>query len=167
MKNIYYLLLILMITNCSNTEDANKDDISSIKQSFNTEFFIDNIVGYSTKEGDVKIIISENDLLESFNIYSKKYASGVTATSLKVLEIEKKSYIRYYNTDGSVSTVALVHNNNGINHITPDSENNFIQIGKTVCRTKTCISCCGCIPDGSYCKNCSQDHEDCERTTSG
>lgn len=78
------------------------------------------------------------------------------------MEIEENFYLRFYNDDTSASTVALIESKSeGLN-----STHLPFAVGGTICSSLDCANCCGCIPDGLYCKTCSLNSDDCSRTTS-
>ena len=157
MKKLIILLFVLLLYSCNN-EKIESNEININK--FSTESFTGSNVALLEK-GEIKLIVSHNDLLNSFNSYSKEVSLGKTAISFQVEKIDGLYYIRFQNSDKSVSTVALLNNSD------TNRNDNFMQVGKTVCTTTTCASCCGCIPSGDYCTLCEPLISDCKRTTTG
>lgn len=153
MKNTIFLFIIIICFSCSNNYDSQNE--TTISKAFSTEKFVGNTVAYKNND-TVKLGVSEAKLIESFNNYNDEFELNSKAISLELIEIETKHYIRFYNDDKSVSTVALLK-----------SDSNKLVFGGTICKTTSCSSCCGCVPNGDYCTKCEYNTSDCSRTTSG
>jgi len=156
------LLLTFVIVSCSSDNDT-KEIENEMSAKFLSENFVRAEVAYRLS-GEVKLGVLEKDLINSFNNYSEKVELGTKAVRLEILTIEDKNYIRFYNEDKSVSTVALLKTSK-IENLTQNGVK--MMIGETVCTSGACANCCGCIPDGSYCSPCELNNNDCRRTTSG
>ena len=169
MKNSRLVTFTLVLTSIlcisCNGNDEIPNELSSVD--FSSKGFVGTKVAYKN-EKSVKLEISNDELINSFNTYSSKYGLNKRGESFEMLEIEGKYYIRFTNTDDSVSTVALLnHSSKFRNQNNKIGNFNIMYIGETVCTTEACSACCGCIPDGSYCTNCELNARDCTRTTSG
>jgi hypothetical protein len=165
MKAKFLLITVLTLILFSCLDENIKNDIDdNSKKSENL-----NIIGSEIaklKDGKVELIFTDNEIIESFNKFSNKVKLNKIALSLEVLEIEENYYLRFYNDDESVSTIALIKKESQ-----EKNKDNYSTItfwgGETICSSTACANCCGCIPDGDYCSNCSLDTFDCSRTTSG
>jgi hypothetical protein len=156
MKKLFILFFaIILVYSCTNSDSNNNFDSSN----FSTDKFVGNVVAFQDKD-EIKLGISDNDLIHSFNNYSKKLNLGLQAVSTQIEKINGKNYIRFINKDGSVSTVALLNVSDN------PSDNNKLAIGRTICSTTTSSNCSGCLPDGNYCSSCENNSRDCSRTTS-
>lgn len=162
MKKIFILTLIIISVSCGNENDISKIE-NTISTEFSLEKFVGSKVGYIEK-AEIELVITNDDLIKSFNNYSKKIKLGKKAISSEMLEVGGKNYIRFYNEDESVSTVALINTLKNKNDF--QSTYKLIEIGTTVCTTEECANCCGCIPNGDYCTRCQINLLDCKRTTS-
>jgi hypothetical protein len=151
MKKILFLFLILISMSCSNEVEE------TISEEFLSQKFVGNTVAYLDSNNAIKLGVSNTEIMKSFNNYSNMLDLGFKAHSLELLEIENKHYLRFYNDDKSVSTVALINDK---------LTTNTMKIGGTVCTTISCANCCGCVPNGDYCTDCTLDSGDCKRTTS-
>ena len=80
-------------------------ELSSVD--FSSKGFVGTKVAYKN-ENSVKLEISNDELINSFNTYSSKYGLNKRGESFEMLEIEGKYYIRFTNTDDSVSI--SIHN---------------------------------------------------------
>jgi hypothetical protein len=159
MKNLITLLLVLFIISCTNEYDI---DNMSKKNESTIEKFVGLEVGHLDKD-EVKVTIEEESLLNSFNAFAKKNQLNKYALSFKVLKIDDKFFLRFYNQDKSSSTIELI-SNEGYSKSSNTLKMSF-EIGETVCTSAACASCCGCVPDGDYCTECTKGG--CSRTTSG
>jgi len=159
MKIFYFLALTTLLFSCKNQDNKDKlDKLNTIK--FSTEKFVGSTVAYQ-ENNKIKLGITNKELLNSFNNYSAKLKLDFKADSSQIKKIDGKNYIRFFNENGSVSTVALLN--------VPKSKNSKIKllyIGKTTCTTTDCAYCCGCLPNGDYCTPCDLNSNDCIRTTS-
>jgi hypothetical protein len=108
------------------------------------------------------VTISEKSLLNSFNAFSKKNQLNKYALSFEVLKIDGKFFLRFHNQDESSSTIELI-GNEGYSKPSNTLTMSF-ETGETVCTSAACASCCGCVPDGDYCTECTKGG--CSRTTS-
>ena len=159
MKKILFILITsLLFASCENKNDDTSEDIESSQE----EEFLGSTVGYE-ESGKLILTVSGKELVNSFNSYSKKFNLGYKAVSNIIEEIDGKNYVRFFNEDGSVSTVALINKLSNLSK----SSTPITTIGSTVCTTQACADCCGCIPNGDYCTHCQVDVLDCKRTTSG
>lgn len=166
MKNTFFLFsLITLLVACSN-EIANKVDLTpEQKLEFSAKNFVNTTIAYE-KNDEIKLGVDKDDLLNSFNDYSKKFEIGSDAKSYLIEEIDGKNYLRFYHKDNNgldqVSTVALIMTKK-------DTKNSLVKYktGLTTCTTTVCNNCCGCVPDGSYCTRCQLDTLACTRTTTG
>ena len=150
----------MLLFSCNN--ESSEETLSNFDTSnFSTKQFVGNIVGFQDGE-DVKLGIKEENIIKSFNNYNKSLNQDLVAVSILIEKIEDNDYIRFYNEDGSVSTVALLEAN--VNNL---SDTTRYAMGGTVCTTSSCASCCGCVPDGNYCTPCEYNTSDCSRKTSG
>ncbi len=156
------LLLTFVIASCSSDNDS-KEIVSDMSAKFLQENFVGSEVAYKLND-EVKLGVSEKDLINSFNKFSEKVKLEKKAVDIEILTINDKNYVRFYNDDKSVSTVALLKTSK----IENNTQNGVkMMIGETVCTSGACANCCGCIPDGSYCSACELNNNDCRRTTSG
>lgn len=123
--------------------------------------FSNSEVGYSDSN---KIVfnLSNKQILSSFKFYSKRNSLNIEPLNCKVEKIDGNNYLRFYNKDNSVSTIALLSNELG-----------KVMIGGTLCTSKDCASGGGCLPNGDYCTKCntgsvlgSPISGDCIRSTS-
>lgn len=117
---------------------------------------------------EINLSVSDEMLINSFNKYSVKIQLNKVATSVELMEVENKFYLKFNNTDESASKVALIEKNpEGSNFNVSSERVSFINVGATVCTSEGCAHCCGCLPDGDYCTKCDRwQRDDCKRTTS-
>lgn len=172
MKNSRLLIFILltsvligaMFISCDKNEQI-PNELKSVD--FSSKGFVGTKVAYKG-DNSVKLAISNDELISSFTAYSSKYDLDKKGKSFDILEIEGKYYIRFTNTDDSISTVALLNDSSKFKKEKNKIGNfNLMYIGETVCTTEACAACSGCIPDGNYCSNGTLDARNCTRTTSG
>lgn len=163
-KFLFILMISFVFFSCHNEGSA--DDSRDIKKSeFSIKEFIGSKIGYE-KNGKIILTVKTKELVNSFNNYSIKFKLGRRAVSHLVEEIEGKSYLRFFNEDGSVSTVALLKEKNNVSNSNKSAVVPIVHIGSTVCTIEACANCCGCVPNGEYCTACQLDGTDCVRTTS-
>jgi hypothetical protein len=157
MKIFGLILVSIMFASCINEEQNRIDEQN---KSF-MEKFSKSEVGYSDSE---KIIFnpSNEQILTSFKSYAKKNSLEIEPLTFKVEKIDNKDYLRFYNKDNSVSTIALIVNESG-----------KVMLGGTVCTSVDCASGGGCVPSGDYCTKCvtgtilgQTQYGDCKRSTS-
>ena len=165
MKKVILLLAIVNLLFSCNSEE--QTELSN--EEFSSSELIGAKVAYKNEVGEVVLGVKQDELLNSFNKFSKKVKLNKKAKSFKVMEIHDKEYIRFFNEDGSVSTIALLYSSNKFKESFSQSKSphKLMYVGETVCTTEDCSACCGCVPDGNYCTNCELNAMDCKRTTSG
>ncbi|WP_298424506.1 hypothetical protein [uncultured Kordia sp.] len=157
MKPFLYIFLIIFVVSCSNSDDVDQME-DTIAKDFTVEKFTGNKIAYKYND-NVSLGVPKTKLITSFNNFSRELGLDKKALSVEILEVEKEYYIRFYNEDKSVSTVALLPVENSKN------DQHIFSIGKTTCHSTACSNCCGCLPKGDYCTKCEVDYKDCERTT--
>ncbi|WP_296384910.1 hypothetical protein, partial [Winogradskyella sp.] len=163
MKKIILLIPVFLILVACSNEKANENIDITQEIKFSAKNFVNNTFAY--KQNDVvKLGVTKDELLSSFNNYSTKFKLGSEAKSYLIEEISNKNYVRFFHEDGLVSTVALIPNAE-ISKKLPSIIT--YRSGSTVCTTTYCSNCCGCIPEGKYCTPCELIAEDCKRTTTG
>lgn len=121
------------------------------------------------KDGKVVLDIADSDLINKFQKYSNDFKLGVEPVSVEVVTIDSNHYLRFENTNNSVSTIALVK-------VQIPNERKLhvgVELGNTVCTSTDCASGGGCVPNGDYCTKCQKGsvmgspiYGDCTRSTS-
>lgn len=163
MKKLFFLMIMsLSLLSCS--EDIQEKDQADLQlaEEFSGKDFIGSTVATLEKD-KIKFRLNEVELLNSFNKYAKERNLNLNAISYGIIEADNNFYLRFYNDDNSVSTVALKRSGQ---FSKSHNGNELIETGNTVCTSKACATCCGCLPDGDYCTRCEMG-EDCTRSTSG
>lgn len=161
MKNTFLILLMTFGLACSTPSGDNPGPNTAEEIMFSAKNLTGSTVAFK-QNGIIQLGVSEEEILSSFNEYAQKSDFGTRAHSFTIEEIDEKNYIRFYNEDESVSTIALLpKKNTEINSNSP-----IYEIGSTICTTTECANCCGCIPSGDYCTRCEVSVLDCKRTTS-
>ncbi|MDO5656665.1 MAG: hypothetical protein Q4G27_11065 [Flavobacteriaceae bacterium] len=155
MKSLIYLSLAFFLLSCNNDDKIKINQLSEkiISSDLHRTGINQGIIGKYTN-GQIVLDYSSDDMLEIFEQDLMDIYNETKPVSVKVIEINNKDYLRFFNNDETVSTIELF------------TENNIVYTGKTVCTSKICASGGGCIPDGEYCTKCEKLAEDCVRTTS-
>lgn len=167
MKNTFILIALLTLLFACSNENTNNEDLKADEQlEFSAKNFVNGTIAYE-KNGEIKLGVTKDDLLNSFNSFATKFDIGSNAKSYLIEEIDGGNYVRFYhkNKDGlaQVSTIALIKSKKR----TKDSSITMYRTGSTVCSTTECANCCGCVPSGDYCTRCDINIFDCKRTTTG
>jgi len=163
MKNLIYLFCFVFLISCNTDNESNESDELFENNSKSFEELINTQIG-SIEDNKISLDISDENLLESFRIHAKR--RNIDPENFKVVKIDLKWYLRFYNKDESVTTIALIKSKN--------PESGRIYLGNTECTSSACSSGGGCVPDGLYCTECNppSTHDDsgikgdCSRTTS-
>jgi hypothetical protein len=161
MKNYIIILLAIFVVSCSD-DNGNTDQQLKINENSLMQKFTGSEVALLTKEG-VKLTVKDDQLLKSFNHYSKQNSLDKIADRFEIIDFEGENYIRFFNEDGSTSTVKLQKVSNSNKRTNTAS----LSLGGTVCSSSKCSWCCGCMPkDDGYCSFCENDSTDCTRSSS-
>lgn len=161
MKKFSLIFIVLLFISC--TAEVNENNQMIQKMEFSTKNFIGSTIAFEDNKGIVSLGVSKEDLISAFNIYSQKNELGITTKSFEIFNLDSKNYIRFYNDDESVSTIALIKNDMQSKKVATT----IYSLGSTVCTSTECANCCGCIPNGAYCTRCEIRLTDCKRTTTG
>lgn len=104
-------------------------------------------------DDEIVLEISNQDLIDKFKAYSNQFNLEVSPTSVEVFSVDSNHYLRFKNSNNSVSTLAL------ITVYYPNLETPYIgvELGNTICTSLNCPDQVGCLPDGNYCTNCHKD----------
>ncbi len=152
-KYIYLFFISLIFFSCekenTNLETFNFDSLTKSKIAVE-------------KNGKLELNVKKENLLNAYKDFNETYGNDVKVKSFKLIEVDSKPYLRFFNEDETVSTIAI-----------NKTENGYYVTGTTVCKSKKCASGGGCIPNGEYCTKCRPEGTppgapdgDCERTTS-
>jgi len=163
MKNQFIMKIVLLfslvfISSCNSDETNKRNDVSA--KAFNE--LMGNEIGTLNK-GEVLLDISNEKLLSLYNF--QKLDENIKSERFEVVKFDSKNYIRFYNNDKSVSTIALIEN----------KSNKKIILGQTECTSVQCATGGGCLPNGDYCTKCVPEGAqpgsgitgDCKRKTIG
>ncbi|WP_370390012.1 hypothetical protein [uncultured Winogradskyella sp.] len=148
---------MLLSFSCTNEESGRNSEIETIE--FKTLMHAPVALEI---EGDIRLAVDKKTAVNTFNRYAFEYQLNMDAHDVEIIEHKGKNYIRFYGKDGMVSTLELIK-----------SENNSYITGSTICKSKACSTCCGCLPNGDYCTPCTRysppgnPANDCERTSGG
>ncbi|WP_179375960.1 hypothetical protein [Winogradskyella wichelsiae] len=166
-KVILSAVLILFFVSCSNDDEYEANEVVEIIQNdFKVEKFTGNTVAYIV-ENQINVSVPNEMLINSFNKYSAMTQLNKVATSVDLMEVENKFYLKFNNTDKSASKVALIEKKSNKNFKISQNSLSFMRLGGTVCTSEGCAHCCGCLPNGDYCTKCDRwQQNDCKRTTS-
>jgi hypothetical protein len=104
-------------------------------------------------DDEIVLVISNQDLIEKFQAHSNQFNLEVIPTSVEVFTVGSNYYLRFKNSNNSVSTIAL------ITVYYPNLETPYIDIklGGTICTSLNCLDQVGCLPDGNYCTDCQEN----------
>jgi hypothetical protein len=104
-------------------------------------------------DDEIVLVISNQDLIEKFQAHSNQFNLEVNPTSVEVFTVGSNHYLRFKNSNSSVSTIAL------ITVYYPNLEIPYIgvELGGTICTSLNCLDQTGCLPDGNYCTDCHKD----------
>lgn len=159
MKNLIILILMSLVFTACQTEDNKEEAVSSnLETTFEFKELTNSAIGIE-KDGKIELRVSNEKLMSTFTKFTKTHSPDLKPVSFEVLEIDNKSYLRYYSEDNMVSTIALIK-----------GEDNQYRTEGTVCETRACASGGGCVPDGLYCTECTIGGGlpgDCKRITTG
>lgn len=162
MRKLFCIFLLFISFISCQTEDRNQEILESKTISnFDFKTFIDSPIAINGN-GILRLNVTEDNILNVFKEYINNYKLNLKPESFKIVTIENKKYLRFYNSDNSVSTIELIQD-----------KDNIYKTGSTVCTSTSCASGGGCVPEGVYCTKCqpygpdSPITGDCVRTTSG
>ena len=166
MKKVFlFLFTSSLLIACDSNHHNSLNLLKTLEQNFNINKFSGNEAAYVDVQKNLNLI-SDELLIKSFNIYSKKIGLNKVAITSELIDNENNFYLRFHNSDNSASTVALVENVSN-NLKTNETTNRFMMLGGTTCISSSCSHCCGCLPNGDYCTNCERWNPDCTRSTTG
>ncbi|NCO63530.1 MAG: hypothetical protein GW839_11965 [Flavobacteriales bacterium] len=165
-KVLFVLMSLVVLISCNKEEESTNNLVNIEKSGVLAKEFLGSKVGYE-KNGEFVLTVNAKELVHSFNNFSSNFKLGYRAVSHHIEEIDGNNYLRFFNEDGSISTIALLKEKNNNSNSKKSTEASLVYAGNTVCTTEACANCCGCVPDGDYCSACQLDGTDCVRTTSG
>ncbi|MFK5983014.1 MAG: hypothetical protein QM499_08880 [Flavobacteriaceae bacterium] len=151
-----FVALFLLIISCEKQDNTNND----LGENFTFENIINNKIGIE-KNGTFTLNVLNDDVINAFKKFSLKNDLNLKPLSFKVIIIDNNEYLRFYNENNQVSTIALIKDDSG-----------HYKTGGTVCTSSACSSGGGCVPNGLYCTPCkpqgpdSSVNGDCKRVTS-
>lgn len=162
MKIISLFSLVLVVSCTSDDKKAEELKSKSFQELMKSEVGV--IDG-----NEVLLDISKDELVAKFKDYAKEIALGVEPYKVEIINVDSSNYLRFYNTNKTVSTVALIEKANIAAKLPP------VELGNTVCTSVQCATGGGCLPNGDYCTVCippgtqpgSGITRDCTRSTSG
>ena len=159
--NLFLVLMSLIFASCE-TEDNNKDtNVSVMDLELDFDHLINRKIGHEVN-GEVKLGVSKDKVMSAFKDFVLKTDLDLEPESFEIISIDNTNYLRFYSKNHQASTIELII----------DTDNQF-RTGTTVCTSSACSSCCGCVPNGTYCTKCkpqgndSPIEGDCKRTTTG
>ena len=167
----YYLLLLIafVFVSCADEETIQVDEIND-SQSLSAGL-VGAEISYTVNHG-VDLNVSKTELLAAFNDHSKATKLGKTAVSYEVFNYGEQHYLRFHNSDGSASNMALTNANHEAASLEGGNSNDGFEsrqfvVEGTTCTSTACATCCGCVPVGQYCTSCDSPlGKDCKRSTS-
>ena len=164
MKNLLIILLALVFVSCATEEDIQKEEIE------NETAAIERISGTELaymQDGEMRLIVSDAELLAAYNNQSAEEGADRVATSFEVFNLGDDYFMRFHNTDGTSSNIALESTNPGNAKLGNRPALSAFGGGKTTCTSTSCASCCGCTPYSTvpYCSPCTVGTKDCSRST--
>lgn len=153
-----FVFVFIAISSCSyDSESRQSEELSISLKNQTFESLKGNLIG-EVNDGTIYLYLSDDVILNKFKTYAQNNKLNITPVKLGLIKQQSKSYLRFYGSDGEVSTIELIVINSS----------KKVMLGNVSCTSKDCASGGGCIPEGDDCTKCSPNggssSGDCDKT---